>query len=202
VELDHRVASAGATGAAQERAPARRCVRHPSRETLVACGRCGRPFCPECLLHTPAGQRCYECAGVRRRSAEVMAGQGLLKALGIVMIGSAIGAFAGPLFGVIIAAFTGGFGGQALSPSVNRRTRGVMTALALLILIAGALAGRAAVQLAIAFPFVRASAGASDALLPLYLVGAFIVVALGLLQSWSFWLFVLVAGIVGYQRLR
>src|SRR5437762_14092606 len=72
-----------------------RCVRHPHRETLVSCGRCGRPFCPECLIHTPAGQRCYECAGVRRRAAGVTASSALLKAFGVVVLGSAIGSITG-----------------------------------------------------------------------------------------------------------
>src|SRR5699024_8304692 len=43
-----------------------RCYRHPSRETGVACGNCGRPICPDCMIEAPVGFRCPECAGKSR----------------------------------------------------------------------------------------------------------------------------------------
>jgi membrane associated rhomboid family serine protease len=39
------------------------CYRHPNRETNVACSRCGRPICPDCMTPTPVGMRCPECVG-------------------------------------------------------------------------------------------------------------------------------------------
>ena len=42
------------------------CATHPSVETGLACGRCDRPICPRCLVQTPVGARCRQCAGVRR----------------------------------------------------------------------------------------------------------------------------------------
>lgn len=49
------------------------CYRHPDRETRVACSRCERPICPECMTPSPVGMRCPECAGekteVRRPAA-------------------------------------------------------------------------------------------------------------------------------------
>jgi membrane associated rhomboid family serine protease len=50
---------AAATGAAE----AAHCYRHPSRETNVACSNCGRPICPDCMVSTPVGMRCPDCAG-------------------------------------------------------------------------------------------------------------------------------------------
>jgi membrane associated rhomboid family serine protease len=41
------------------------CYRHPDRETGVACSRCGRPICPDCMTPTSVGMRCPECAGDR-----------------------------------------------------------------------------------------------------------------------------------------
>ena len=38
------------------------CYRHPGRETNVACSRCARPICPDCMTTTPVGMRCPECA--------------------------------------------------------------------------------------------------------------------------------------------
>ncbi len=37
------------------------CYRHPDRETYVACQRCGRPICPDCMLQASVGFQCPEC---------------------------------------------------------------------------------------------------------------------------------------------
>lgn len=37
------------------------CARHPDVETALACGRCGTPICPRCLVYTPGGVRCPDC---------------------------------------------------------------------------------------------------------------------------------------------
>ena len=42
------------------------CATHPSVETELTCGRCDKPICPRCLVQTPVGARCRQCAGVRR----------------------------------------------------------------------------------------------------------------------------------------
>ncbi|UGT40480.1 rhomboid family intramembrane serine protease [Nocardia yamanashiensis] len=41
--------------------PAPTCFRHPDRPTGLACTRCGRPACPECLTPAAVGQHCVEC---------------------------------------------------------------------------------------------------------------------------------------------
>lgn len=41
--------------------PAQVCVRHPDRPTGLACSRCGRPACPECLHPAAVGQHCVDC---------------------------------------------------------------------------------------------------------------------------------------------
>ncbi|MEU2256451.1 rhomboid family intramembrane serine protease [Nocardia xishanensis] len=41
--------------------PATTCVRHPNRPTGLACTRCGRPACPECLRPAAVGQHCVDC---------------------------------------------------------------------------------------------------------------------------------------------
>jgi len=42
------------------------CATHPNVETELACSRCGKAICARCLVHTPVGARCRECANVRR----------------------------------------------------------------------------------------------------------------------------------------
>lgn len=38
------------------------CKRHPAIETGLKCGRCGTPICPRCMVYTPVGVRCPDCA--------------------------------------------------------------------------------------------------------------------------------------------
>ena len=53
------------------------CYRHPDRETSVSCSMCARPICPDCMISTPVGMRCPECAHdrtqVRRGPAAIAA---------------------------------------------------------------------------------------------------------------------------------
>ena len=43
-----------------------RCSLHPDVETRLACSRCGTYICPRCMIQTPVGARCGECAMVRK----------------------------------------------------------------------------------------------------------------------------------------
>lgn len=45
------------------------CYRHPDRETYIACQRCGRPICPDCMRQAAVGFQCPEC--VREGAASV-----------------------------------------------------------------------------------------------------------------------------------
>ncbi len=42
------------------------CATHPEVETELACGKCGRYICPRCMVQTPVGARCRDCAQLRR----------------------------------------------------------------------------------------------------------------------------------------
>lgn len=37
------------------------CYRHPDRQTLLECSRCGCPICASCSIDATVGQRCPEC---------------------------------------------------------------------------------------------------------------------------------------------
>jgi membrane associated rhomboid family serine protease len=47
-----------------------RCYRHPDEETRVQCSSCGRPICTKCMITSPVGMRCPECAGRKRGPAQ------------------------------------------------------------------------------------------------------------------------------------
>ena len=43
-----------------------KCASHPETETDLRCGRCERPICPKCMVRTPVGLKCPECADLKR----------------------------------------------------------------------------------------------------------------------------------------
>jgi hypothetical protein len=176
-----------------EAPPARYCLRHPSRETLVSCGRCGKPYCPQCLIHTPAGLRCYECAGVRRDAYQrALAGQ-VARALGTIVLGAAISSLVG-FFAFIGGAVAGGIAGQALSSLVRRRTRGFVYALSAAVVLLGSLIGWTVA--------VGAYAAANGILARFGFEAVLILGVMTTIRSLTFWLFTIVAAVVVYQRVR
>jgi hypothetical protein len=38
------------------------CINHPGVETRLTCSSCGNPICPRCMVTTPVGQKCGDCA--------------------------------------------------------------------------------------------------------------------------------------------
>jgi uncharacterized protein YjeT (DUF2065 family) len=38
------------------------CKRHPTEKTSISCAACGDPICPLCLVSTPVGMKCPNCA--------------------------------------------------------------------------------------------------------------------------------------------
>jgi hypothetical protein len=46
------------------------CAKHPNEITYVRCGRCEKPICVRCMVDTPVGKRCRECAQNRTHLSE------------------------------------------------------------------------------------------------------------------------------------
>ena len=42
------------------------CAEHPKVETNLRCNQCDTPICPRCLVQTPVGAKCKNCARLRR----------------------------------------------------------------------------------------------------------------------------------------
>jgi hypothetical protein len=83
--------------ATSEAVAADACYRHPGRETAVSCSNCGRPICPDCMVYSPVGIKCPDCAR-QPRSARVTLRPG--RALGA--IAAAFGAGAAMGFGIVV----------------------------------------------------------------------------------------------------
>ncbi|WP_227978985.1 rhomboid family intramembrane serine protease [Nocardia spumae] len=54
--------------------PASTCYRHPDRSTGLACTRCGRAACPQCLRPAAVGQHCAECVATGRNDVRPTVG--------------------------------------------------------------------------------------------------------------------------------
>ena len=57
------------------------CKRHPNVESNLGCSRCGDLICPQCLIHTPVGARCPDCANVRSNPLVTTSGIDLTRAI-------------------------------------------------------------------------------------------------------------------------
>lgn len=106
------------------------CATHPSVETELTCSRCGKPICPRCLVQTPVGARCRECANVRRLPTYQIPTIHVLRGLGAAL---AVGALLGLLwrylfpfnlgffFGFFVALGLGYAVAESVSLATNRK---------------------------------------------------------------------------------
>lgn len=111
-----------------------KCAIHSEVETGLACGKCGTPICPKCLVETPVGARCRKCAHVRRLptytitpvqySKAIAAGLGVAIAVGIgwAWLRSTVDILAWSLtVGLILGSVVAYGIAEIVSRSVNRK---------------------------------------------------------------------------------
>ena len=79
----------------------RECANHSGRMTLVSCGSCGKPLCPDCMVYSPVGIKCRDCAKTPR-SARITLKTGLL--LRAIAAGLAVGTAIGFAYYYILGA--------------------------------------------------------------------------------------------------
>lgn len=171
------------------------CTNHSQRETVLRCGKCERPFCSDCLVHTPVGLRCRQCANVGRSPVYVVppaqvalalgAGLGAGVALGLALFALPIlRAFAlwlSPVYGIAV--------GEAVSAAANRKRGPVLQLVTVVSVLLGAILGKYGLGLLV----VAGRAGGGTALMAA-------VEAIGS-DIWLM-LFIVVAVVVGQTRVR
>ena len=116
------------------------CMNHPKVATNLRCSKCGRPICTSCIVETPVGLRCRECAQLRRIPAYAVTPQQYLVAslvtISLAFISGLGWAFVQsfPLvgfFSFFIALGVGYIMGELVTLSVNRkRGRGLQVIVA------------------------------------------------------------------------
>jgi B-box zinc finger len=112
---------------ATEEEPAPRCANHPNVETLVSCSNCGKPICPDCMVHAPVGVKCRDCARMPRsalvRLKPARAATAIAATAGTALgVGIAMGALANSGFGFF--GFLIAFGVGVVMAEVVTRTSG------------------------------------------------------------------------------
>lgn len=159
------------------------CARHPDVETGLRCGNCDTLICPRCLVQTPVGARCPDCARLRAAPMYAVRPQHWALAFGsAIATGAALGVawwFVVPgTFGLFFSVLIGAFMGWAMHRVVDWAAKGKR---------GPAIAGAAAVGLVLAYALRNALA--YDALLVsgdlagVIVVGVALVVAISQLRQ-------------------
>ena len=137
------------------------CARHHNVETYLRCGRCETPICPKCLVHTPVGARCPDCA----RPTRISRPGGTVAYLSGGAAGFAVGALGGALMpfipgGLLILLLTGYLVGEAVSKALHRRGGRGLAIVAFVAALAGPVLGR----LALLLPLIASPASGGNVL--------------------------------------
>ena len=103
------------------------CATHPEVATNLRCGKCGTLICPRCLVYTPVGARCRECAQLRRLPQFEVGPVRYLRAAGAVLAIAVVAGMVwnvlpfGGFFSFILSGATGYFIGEGVNRATNRR---------------------------------------------------------------------------------
>lgn len=109
-----------------------RCATHFKVETNLGCGKCGKAICPKCLVQTPVGARCRDCANLDRLPTYRVSSKHYLRAIATglgmaALCGVAWGAVAAefpfffPFLNLLLASAVGYAIGEVISLAVNRK---------------------------------------------------------------------------------
>lgn len=82
------------------------CPRDPGVQTALRCSRCENPICPKCLIQSPVGARCRDCARVVKSPIYTLSNGGIARAAVASLVG---GVVMGLIWGLVLLPFTFGF---------------------------------------------------------------------------------------------
>lgn len=119
------------------------CTNHKDRETLRICGRCERPFCPDCLISTPVGGRCRECARPAKHARMVVEPWRWPLVALVAFLGGVVGGavfHAASWFFIIIALAAGQIMAGAILPVAGRRPGRALAVVSAVFIVIGVLA--------------------------------------------------------------
>lgn len=107
------------------------CIRHPDVETELRCSRCETPICPRCLIQTPVGARCRDCAAVRKNPIYTVGTVEYARMIPVALLGGALvgvawafiqpGQFFLGFFSLFVAAGVGWLMAKGIERAANYR---------------------------------------------------------------------------------
>ncbi|MGI8926703.1 MAG: hypothetical protein ACR2HN_08690 [Tepidiformaceae bacterium] len=92
------------------------CPRDPSVETGLRCSRCETPIFPRCLVQTPVGARCRDCARIMKSPIYTLTAGGYARAAGAAIVG---GVVMGLIWGAVLLPFQFGLFGIFLGAGLG-----------------------------------------------------------------------------------
>ena len=66
------------------------CARHPGVQTALRCQRCETPICPKCLIQSPVGAKCKDCARVMKSPIYSLKPTQFARAAGAAVVGGVV----------------------------------------------------------------------------------------------------------------
>ncbi|MEE8046624.1 MAG: B-box zinc finger protein [Dehalococcoidia bacterium] len=75
------------------------CIRHSDTPSNLRCGRCNDLICPQCMVQSPVGARCPDCASIGRPAIFRSTPAELARAIGLSFLGSIV---IGVAYGIIL----------------------------------------------------------------------------------------------------
>ncbi len=120
-----------------------KCAAHPDVETLLTCGKCGKPICPRCMVMTDVGGRCKDCAELKRLPTyNLELRQYVIASVLALVLAFVLGLAWGflkfriPFIGLILGLAVGFATGEVIALSLNRKRGTGLVVIAALSVIA------------------------------------------------------------------
>ncbi len=121
-----------------------RCAAHPDVETSLRCGKCDKPICPKCMVETPVGARCRECARIKKLPTFQVSNKqillstcvGLVIAVGYGFLWGILGLYANFIFlNLLLGAGAGFCISEGMSRVINRKRGSKLAVIAAILVI-------------------------------------------------------------------